>query len=74
MKEQTKKLIDFQSSSLIDRIQRYANDKHNGNFNKAARELCCQSLPLTYSKREDEKEEKPKEGIFDGLDFKGNSK
>ncbi len=41
-----KKLIDFQSSSLVDRIQRYANDVHNGNFNKAVRDLACKSLPL----------------------------
>lgn len=69
-----KKLIDFQTSSLVDRIQRYANDKHNGNFNKAVRGLTCQSLPLTYTKREEEAEEKPKEGIFDGLGFTNKPK
>lgn len=52
MKGPTKKLIDFQSSSLIDEIQRYANEKHNGNFNKAARELCSKGLSLKCIDRE----------------------
>lgn len=38
------KLINFESEKLIEEIQRYANQNYNGNFNKAVRELCAESL------------------------------
>lgn len=38
-----KKLIKF-STETIKRIQKYANNNHNGNFTKAVIDLCEKSL------------------------------
>lgn len=39
-----KKLIDFKEKKLVDRIQKYANENYNGNFNEAVRALSDLSL------------------------------
>lgn len=38
-----RKMIDFQG--LEEKVQKYANNNHNGNFNEAVRELLKKALP-----------------------------
>ena len=65
-----KKLIDFQSSSMVERIQRHANNEYNGNFNKAVRDLVCKSLPLTKDEPKVRRLDlESKQSIMDGLKY-----
>ena len=43
----TRKTIEFNSG--VKFIQEYANSEHNGNFNKAVRELVCEGI-LKYKR------------------------